>query len=67
ILTVVALFYYLLIAKSMYIEAPARAERVRVAPALALSVVLCVLGIVVLGVYPKSVVMAALRVAAPLF
>jgi NADH-quinone oxidoreductase subunit N len=67
ILTVVALFYYLLIAKSMYIEAPARAERVRVAPALALSVVLCVLGIVALGVYPKSVVMAALRVAAPLF
>jgi NADH-quinone oxidoreductase subunit N len=67
ILTVVALFYYLVIAKSMYIEAPAREGRVRVAPGLALSVALCVLGIVVLGVYPKSVVMAALRVAAPLF
>jgi len=67
ILTVVALFYYLLIAKSMYIEAPARDERVKVPPALALSVVLCVLGIVALGVYPKAVVMAALRVAAPLF
>jgi NADH-quinone oxidoreductase subunit N len=67
ILTVVALFYYLVIAKSMYIEAPAREERVRVAPALALSLVLCVLGIVVLGLYPKSVVMAALRVSAPLF
>jgi NADH-quinone oxidoreductase subunit N len=67
ILTVVALFYYLVIARSMYIEAPAREERVRVAPALALSLVLCVLGIVVLGLYPKSVVMAALRVSAPLF
>ena len=67
ILTVVALFYYLVIAKSMYIEPPVREGRVKVAPALALSVVLCVLGIVILGVYPKSVVMAALRVAAPLF
>ena len=67
ILTVVALFYYLLIAKSMYIEAASRTDGVNVAPALAISVVLCVLGIVALGVYPKSVVMAALRVAAPLF
>ena len=67
ILTVVALFYYLLIAKSMYIEPPARSDRVKIAPALAASLVLCVLGILVLGVYPKPVVMAALRVAAPLF
>jgi NADH:ubiquinone oxidoreductase subunit 2 (subunit N) len=51
----------------MYIEPPARADRVRVAPALALAVLLCVLGIVALGLYPKPVVMAALRVAAPLF
>ena len=67
ILTVVALFYYLVIAKSMYIEASSRTDGVKVAPALAASLVLCVLGILVLGVYPKSVVMAALRVAAPLF
>jgi NADH-quinone oxidoreductase subunit N len=67
LLTVVALFYYLAIARLMYIEAPPREDRVRVAPALALSLALCVLGIVILGVYPKSVVMAALRVAAPLF
>jgi hypothetical protein len=40
---------------------------VKVAPALAASLILCVLGILALGVYPKSVVMAALRVAAPLF
>jgi NADH-quinone oxidoreductase subunit N len=67
IFTVVALFYYLLVARAMYIEAPARPERVPVAPALALSVLLCVLGVVVLGLYPKGVVMAALRVASPLF
>jgi NADH-quinone oxidoreductase subunit N len=67
ILTVVALFYYLLIARKMYIEAPVRAGRVLVDPALALSVLLCVLGVVVFGVWPKPIVMAALRVAAPLF
>ncbi len=67
VLTVVALFYYLMVAKQMYIAAPDRHERVRLAPTLAVSVVLCVLGIVILGVYPKPLVMAALRVAAPLF
>jgi NADH-quinone oxidoreductase subunit N len=67
ILTVVALFYYLLIARNMYIESPAKPARVPVDPALAVSLVLCVLGIVVFGVWPKPIVMAALRVAAPLF
>jgi len=67
VLTVVALFYYLLIARQMYIEAPETAGRVRVDPTLALSLVLCVLGVVIVGLYPKPIVMAALRVAAPLF
>jgi NADH-quinone oxidoreductase subunit N len=67
LLTVVALFYYLLIAKRMYIEAPLSSARVRVAPSLALAVLLCVAGVVILGVYPKGVVLAAMRVAAPLF
>jgi NADH:ubiquinone oxidoreductase subunit 2 (subunit N) len=51
----------------MYIEPPERQGRVPVAPTLALSVALCALGVVILGLYPKAVVMAALRVAAPLF
>jgi NADH-quinone oxidoreductase subunit N len=67
ILTVVALFYYLLIARKMYIEAPQRAGRIPVDPALAVSVLLCVLGVVIFGVWPKPIVMAALRVASPLF
>jgi NADH-quinone oxidoreductase subunit N len=67
VLTVVALFYYLLVARAMYIEAPARPGRVLVAPALALALLLCALGVVGLGLYPKAVVMAALRVASPLF
>jgi NADH-quinone oxidoreductase subunit N len=67
VLTVVALFYYLLVAKRMYVEPPERTGRVPVDPTLALSVALCALGVVLLGLYPKPVVMAALRVAAPLF
>lgn len=67
VLTVVALFYYLLVAKRMYIEAPGTPGRVAMASSLALAVLLCALGIVVLGVYPRPVVDAALRVASPLF
>lgn len=67
ILTVVALFYYLVVAKRMYVDAPARPERVAASPALVIAVGLCVLGIVVVGIYPKPLVAAALRVAAPLF
>jgi len=67
ILTVVALFYYLIVAKRMYIEAPATTGRVPMPRSLALAVLLCVAGVVALGVYPKPIVMAALRVAAPLF
>ena len=54
-------------AKRMYVEPPIRAGRVPVAPSLKLALALCVLAIVLIGLYPKPVVMAALRVAAPLF
>jgi NADH-quinone oxidoreductase subunit N len=67
VLTVVALFYYLVVARRMYIDAPARPEPVRLDPALALSLILCVLGVVALGVYPRPLVTAALTAAAPLF
>src|SRR5574341_2567868 len=67
VLTVVALFYYLLVAKRMYIDAPETTAPVVVTPLLTLSILLCVVGVVGVGLYPKPVVMAALRVAAPLF
>ena len=68
VLTVVALFYYLVVAKRMYIEPPeASAGRIRPAGPLALAVILCALCVVALGVYPKPIVMAALRIATPLF
>jgi NADH-quinone oxidoreductase subunit N len=67
VLTVVALFYYLVVAKRMYVDPPPRPERLPLAPSLALALAVCVAGIVVIGVYPKPVVMAALRVAERLF
>ncbi len=49
------------------IDAPERPGRISVAPTLGLSILLCALGVVALGVYPRLVVMAALRVASALF
>jgi len=67
ILTVVALFYYLLVAKRMYIDAPERRQPVPVSPFLAFSIFVCAAGVVGLGVYPKPLVLAALRAASGLF
>ena len=67
VLTVVALFYYLILARRMYIEAPQRTGRIAVAPPLALAILICALGVVGLGVYPKPLVELTLRVANGLF
>jgi len=67
ILTVVALFYYLLVAKRMYIDAPERPGPIAVSPLLALAILICSLGVVAMGIYPKPFVLSALRVAATLF
>jgi NADH-quinone oxidoreductase subunit N len=67
VLTVVALFYYLLVAKRMYIDAPERREPIPVAPLLQFCIFLCVMGVVVMGIYPKPLVVAALRAVGPLF
>jgi NADH-quinone oxidoreductase subunit N len=67
VLTVVALFYYLLVAKRMYIDAPEKTTPVVVTPFLKLSILLCVAGVVGMGLYPKPLVMAALRAASGLF
>jgi NADH-quinone oxidoreductase subunit N len=67
VLTVVALFYYLLVAKQMYIDAPARLTPVPVPPALALVLAVSAAAVVLLGLYPGPLVDTALRAAAPLF
>ena len=66
VLTVVALYYYLLVARRMYIEAPVRGEPVPVPSLLGVAIGVCVLGVVGMGVYPAPWVEATLRVASGL-
>ena len=67
VLTVVALFYYLLVAKRMYIDPPERPDPLPVPFLLQVCIAACAVGVVALGLYPKPMVMAALRVASTLF
>jgi NADH-quinone oxidoreductase subunit N len=67
VLTVVALYYYLLVARRMYIEAPERREPVAIPGALGLAIAGCVLGVVGMGLYPAPWVDMAMRVASTLF
>ena len=67
VLTVVALYYYLLVARRMYIEAPTRREPVPIPTLLGVAIGVCVLGVVGIGVYPGPWVDAAMRAASTLF
>jgi NADH-quinone oxidoreductase subunit N len=66
VLTVVALYYYLLVARRMYIEDPDRHEPVPVPGLLGAAIVVCVIGVVGMGIYPAPWVDVTLRVAATL-
>jgi NADH-quinone oxidoreductase subunit N len=67
VMTVVALYYYLLVARRMYIDAPTRPEPVAVPSLLGAAIAVCVAGVVGVGVYPGPWVSAAQRVASTLF
>jgi NADH-quinone oxidoreductase subunit N len=67
VLTVVALYYYLLVARRMYIEAPVRREPVPMPGLLGAAIGICAIGVVGIGVYPGPWVTMAERVAATLF
>jgi NADH-quinone oxidoreductase subunit N len=67
VLTVVALFYYLLVAKAMYIDSPATSTPVPVPSALGWVLLVSALAVVGLGLYPGPLLDAAMRAAAPLF
>jgi NADH-quinone oxidoreductase subunit N len=66
VLTVVALYYYLVVASRMYIDAPARKDRVPVPPPLLAAITICLIGIVVMGIYPEPWVQAAIAAVAGL-
>jgi NADH-quinone oxidoreductase subunit N len=67
VLTVVALYYYLLVARRMYIEAPDRAEPVPIPGLLGVAIGVCALGVVGMGIYPGPWVELTMRVAGTLF
>ena len=67
VLTVVALYYYLLVARRMYIEAPVNTAPVRVPALLSLGIGLCALAVIVIGIYPGPWVALTMRVAQALF
>jgi NADH-quinone oxidoreductase subunit N len=67
VLTVVALYYYLLVARRMYIEAPQRGEPVPIPGLLAAAIAICIIGVVGIGIYPGPWVALTSQIAATLF
>jgi len=67
VLTIVALYYYLVLASRMYIDPPVRPGAVVLASPLRVAILLCVAGTVVMGLYPEPWVRAALAATAGLF
>lgn len=62
-LAVLALFYYLRVARSIYIEKPESAGPLPVGRATALAIAIAVAGVVAIGVRPAPLVESALRAA----
>ncbi len=67
VLTVVALYYYLVVARRMYIEEPEQTGPVPVPAVLQVAILICLVGIIGMGVYPQPWVEACLRVALTMF
>jgi NADH-quinone oxidoreductase subunit N len=65
--TVVALYYYLVVAKRMYIDAPTRTDAVRVPGVLLIAIFVCMAGVLVMGLYPDPWVAGAIQAASSLF
>ena len=65
VLAVVGLFYYMQVARSMYMKPPNREGDLRAAPALAISLALCLAGVVMFGAWPSPVLEDAGRAAEP--
>lgn len=66
LLAIVGLYYYLQIARVMYMSEPKQTEPVVVRPTLAAGIVICLLGVVGYGAYPKPLLESA-RAAADAF
>jgi NADH-quinone oxidoreductase subunit N len=67
VLAVLALFYYLRVARAMYMEKPGDLPPIRPGLGLDLAVALCLAGVVLVGLRPGPLVDLALRAARPFF
>ena len=67
VLTIVALYYYLVLASRMYIDAPVKSTAVPLTMPLLLAILFCAVGTVVMGLYPELWVKSALHATAALF
>jgi NADH-quinone oxidoreductase subunit N len=67
VLTIVALYYYLVLASRMYIDAPEKPGRVPLSMPMLVAILFCAVGVVVMGLYPEPWVRSALTASAGLF
>jgi NADH-quinone oxidoreductase subunit N len=67
VLTIVALYYYLVLGRRMYIDPPATPDPIVLAAPLFAAILVCAVGVVLMGVYPEPWVKAALHATAGLF
>ena len=68
VLTVVALYYYLLVARRMYIDdATERRDPVAVPGLLAAAIATCLIGVIGMGLYPGPWVAIVMNIASTLF
>ncbi|MCC7008936.1 MAG: NADH-quinone oxidoreductase subunit N [Acidobacteria bacterium] len=67
LLTVVALYYYLVVASRMYIDEPVRPEPIAVPRALGVAIAICSFGVVAVGIYPGPWIAELAHIAQTLF
>lgn len=65
--TIVALYYYLVLSRRMYVDEPERKTPVAVPGPLLLAILVCAVGTVVMGIYPEPWVQAVMDAAKGLF
>ncbi len=65
--TIVALYYYLVLGRRMYVEEPEKKTPVAVPGPLFLAILICAIGTVVMGIYPEPWVQSVMAAARGLF
>ncbi|MFP3908633.1 MAG: NADH-quinone oxidoreductase subunit N [Archaeoglobaceae archaeon] len=59
--SVISVFYYARVIRAIYVEEPPKAFRVGQPAALTLAVVICLIGVIVIGIYPQPFIEALLN------